>query len=160
MRYVVGLALALAAVTVSVSAGAQDSGEHPLKLELGEGGVNVAPSSQETGYTKQEMEHRVKRTKVALGMSVVPIAVGGFLYLFSYSEKRDSIICFTPPCPSEQRESLRIPGAAVLVGGAVWMVVAGTMHSVRRRKLQRLQQAPEGTPSRVQWGLARSELVF
>ena len=162
MRYMLSFILALALVALpgsgSAQAGKVKTAEEPtLELEFDDAGLGV--SSGATHDEIQNVETGVRRAKIALGVSVVPLVVGGLVFGISYSSKKP-LVCIVEPCPEEERDSLRVPGAVVLLGGVAWMIVAGTIHSVRRRKLRDLKRAEHAGARRVQWDSAGSRLVF
>ena len=162
MRYFVGVfALSLALVALPSSAKARggettSEGSTP-ELKLDDAGLEVSTRAPRSEI--QRLETGVRRTKIALGVSVVPLVAGGLIFGISYSAKQP-LVCVFEPCPKEERDSLRIPGAVVLLSGAAWMIVAGTLHSVRRRKLRDLRRAEHAGARGVEWDLARSRLVF
>jgi hypothetical protein len=162
MRYMVGFMLALALLTLTVSGSAQvgeaKTPEEP-KVDFKLDGASLEVSSGAPHDDIQNLETRVRRAKIALGVSVVPLVVGGLVFGISYSSKKPRV-CIFEPCPEEERDSLRVPGAVVLLGGVTWMIVAGTIHSFRRRKLRDLKRAGHAGARRVQWDLEGSGLVF
>jgi len=97
MRYLVGFGCALALLVSPLSAGAQERGEtsepnvveavptseatpeeRALQLQLDDAGVQVAspPPRTPDGYTLEEMERRVKRAKIGLGVSAGVYGLG------------------------------------------------------------------------------------
>ena len=183
MRYLIGfmfLLAGLAALPLSVSAqpaeedslsswqvdeGAsleQPAPEKPaLELKLDDAGVAVVPSPPRTtdGYTLEEMELRVKRANIGLGVSVGVVGAGLVLTTVG------GLVSWANTPLGGETEA---PAAwAAMVAGVTIMAIglAGTVASVillRRRTRERdwLRQAHYGTPRRVQWDLARSRLVF
>src|SRR5210317_1063066 len=82
MRYVVGFVLVLALVTSPLGVSAQGGQEVPaVELQVDQAGLEVVPSPLRTadGYTLEEMELRVQRAKIGVGISAVPIFVGTVL---------------------------------------------------------------------------------
>jgi hypothetical protein len=173
MRYPVGLVCVLAglvALPLSASAQAGEEGttseenlqepappsepapeEPALQLKLGYAGVEVAPSPVE------EMELRVKRARIALGVSVVPLVLGTGLAVAGAFRELDFT---TPPSDTSGQDATLYAGSAIVGAGAVWMITSGIVLGVRKRQLRELQQADYGTPRRVQWDLSQSRLVF
>ena len=180
MRYLVGFVFVLAALVASpLSAGAQTgqegtdsepnlqepapssepAPEEPaLQLQLDKSGVEVVPSPPRTpdGYTLEEMEVRVRRARIALGVSVVPLVLGTGIAVVGALRAVD----FTTPPSDTSGETTLYAGSAIVGAGAVWMITSGIVLGVRKRKLRRLRAAHYGNPRRVQWDLARSRLVF
>ena len=178
MRYFVGFVcvLALAAVPRSVSAQQKEEGAIPepdqqdptpsaepapeepaLEMNLGADGVEVAPSypqRTDDGYTREEMEVRVRRAKggcggtagvLALGVGLV---IGGVVY-----ESSDLSDVGVQP-------TLLAMGILVTVAGAAGMALSCNKLAARKGQLRTLQEAHYGRPRRVQWDLAQSRLVF
>jgi len=183
MRYVVGFVFVLAGVVASpLGATAQDSDEGTsaeprleetapaseqapeepaLQLKLCDAGVCVVPLPPRTpdGYTLEEMEVRVRRAKIGVGVSAVPIFIGGVLMIGAMG---DFSVDFSPPAPEEQKKEERLGRAAAVlaVGGAASMIATGILLGVRKRKLRTFQEVADLGHRRVQWELARSRLVF
>jgi hypothetical protein len=129
-----------------------------LQLKLDADGVDVLASSARTrdGYTLKEMERRVQRAKRGLGVSVVPLAIGGvFMTLGTMGNG-----CFWNSEPPKRCDRMLYAGVGLAAVGAAGMIAAGILLGVRKRKLRRLEEAHYGTPHRVQWDLAQSRLVF
>ena len=180
MRYLVGFVFVLAALVASpLSAGAQTgqegtdsepnlqepapssepAPEEPaLQLQLDKSGVEVVPSPPRTpdGYTLEEMEVRVRRARIALGVSVVPLVLGTGIAVVGALRAVD----FTTPPSDTSGETTLYAGSAIVGAGAVWMITSGIVLGVRKRQLRELQRAHYGTQRRAQWDLARSRLVF
>jgi hypothetical protein len=167
MRLVMVMVLA-ALVALPLSAGAQTgqegtdsepnlhepAPEEPaLQLKLDAAGVEVTPSPSRTedGYTLEELELRVQRAKIGLGVSAAVLAVGGALTAAGAVSFSNDIYGGTGALWG---------GVALAIGGVVGMITTGAMLTDRKRKLRRLQEAHYGTPRRAQWDLARSRLVF
>ena len=130
--------------------------EPALQLKLDEAGVAVVP-----GYPPRfdELELRVKRAKIGLGVSG-GVAVAG-LVLFGVGFG----IAWDGGAPGA--EAAAIAGGAIAIAGAIatYATLGTWIH--RGRKLRRLkrelwesQYTHYGTPRRVQWDLARSRVVF
>jgi hypothetical protein len=135
--------------------------EPALQLKLDDAGVEVVPSPPRTadGYTLEEMEVRVRRAKIGVGVSAVPIFIGGVLMIGAMG---DFSVDFSPPAPEEQKKEERLGRAAAVlaVGGAASMIATGILLGVRKRKLRTFQEVADLGHRRVQWDLARSRLVF
>jgi len=185
MRYVVGFmcVLALAALPQSASAQAEESAEAPkqaveqepapssepapaepaLQLKLDDAGVEVVPSPPRTfdGYTLEEMELRVRRAGIGLGVSGGVLLAGVVMGAIALSEAAP-FFCILEACPptADWAAPVGWTGALLTVGGLLGMISFGTERGRRKRKLRRLRQTHYGTPRRVQWDLARSRLVF
>lgn len=129
------------------------SEEPALQLELTPAGVDVVPSTPRTvdGYTLEEMELRVKRAKIGLGISAGVLVVGGVI--LGTAAPNANIL-------SGEAVGQFAAGAVVAFGGLVGMIITGGMLNARKRKLRRLQEAEYGRPHRVQWDLEASRLVF
>ena len=129
-----------------------------LQLKLDADGVDVLAGSARTrdGYTLKEMERRVQRAKRGLGVSVVPLALGGIFMTVGTMGGG----CFWNSEPPEHCDRMLYAGVGLAAVGAAGMIAAGILLGVRKRKLRRLEEAHYGTPHRVQWDLAQSRLVF
>jgi hypothetical protein len=115
------------------------------------------PTRTPDGYTLEEMELRVKRVRIGLGVSagVVALAVG-LLVAGTVGECRyGSQLTLPSYC-----DPLLAAGTAFMFAGIIGMTTTGFMSLKRKRHRNRLTQAHHGTPRRVQWDLARSRLVF
>ena len=185
MRYLLGFVcvLALAALPLGASAQAGEEGATPepdqqepapsaepapeepaLQLKLDDAGVEVARTPPRTpdGYTLEEMNVRVKRAKIGLGISAGVYAVGGGLFMgYIYG-------CVVPLFGDPTNESATDSRCNALLGtgvtlGAVSLagiITSGVLLARRKRARRELKQAHYGTLRRVQWDLARSALVF
>ena len=163
MRYLVGFVCVLALVGSPLSVGAQDNEagttsepapkEPALQLQLDDAGVEAVPSAPRTsdGYTLEDMEIRVRRAKIGLGVSAGVLVLGGAL-LGAAGAKTNTF--------TGESMGLLWAGSALAGFGFVGTVVAGGMFAHRKRKLRRLQEAHYERPRRVQWDLARSRPVF
>jgi hypothetical protein len=135
---------------------AEPAPEEPsLQLKLDDAGVDVVPPPPRTpdGYTLEEMELRVKRAKIGLGVSVP------FIWLASLAVLAASPVCFGEPCP-EPSPGLAATFAVMSVGGLGGTIASGILLRRRKRDRDSLRQAHYGTPRRVQWDPAQSRLVF
>ena len=185
MRYLIGFVCLLAALVASpLSAGAQTGQEGTdsepnlqepapssepvpeepaLQLELDSAGVDVTPSPPRTpdGYTLEEMELRVKRPKIGIGVSAGALAAGMAMGLAVLGA---SMCPFVFPadttCPPSWVDPVGIAGLVLGVGGLVGIVASGILLRKRKRDRDSLRYAHIGTPRRVQWDLAQSRLVF
>ena len=176
MRYLVGFVFVLALVSapLAVSAQAGEEGATPepnleepapsaeptpeepaLQLKLDSAGVEVVPSPPRTadGYTLHEMELRVKRARIGLGVSSIGLVAGGLTMLAANA--KCMIGEWTDSC-----NRIDNAGIAILSAGGAAMIATGILLGKRKRKLRKLEQAHYGTARRVQWDLARSRLVF
>jgi hypothetical protein len=181
MRYSVGfvlLLLALVASPLSVSAQAGEEGvtsepnleepatssapapeEPALQLELDDAGVEVAPGyppRTPDGYTLKEMEVRVKRARVGVGVSSTALALGAIIA---------PLAALSPPnedsgASSSDSYLAAYVWAAVLGVGLAGTIASGILLRKRKGQLRELKEAHYGTPHRVQWDLAQSRLVF
>ena len=117
--------------------------------------LNSSPTVD--GYTLEEMELRVKRAKLGLGVSAGSMALGFALF---FAAAAQTVACFDPCCYPGWVDPIYAMGLTLGVGGAAGMVVSGILLGKRKRKLRELQEAHYGRPRRVQWDFARSRLVF
>jgi len=174
MRYLIGfvfvLALVSAPLAMSAQAGEEGATSEPpaeepssepapeapaLQLELDDDSVKLAPSPPPTvnGYTLEETQLRVKRAKIGLWSTAGATVVGGVMLGASWS-------CVSGAPVEDACGGAFISGAVVAFSGAVGMIVTGALLGARKRKLRSLQEADYGRPHRVQWDLARSQVVF
>jgi hypothetical protein len=150
MRYVGGFVFVLALVGSPLSVSAQDAeegatSEPALQLvALDSTGVvfTLIPSY---GYALEEMELRVKRAKIGLGVSVVVMVGGGVLFLWGAAAD-DTAAAAT--------------GFSLSLGGFAGTIASGILLRRRKQKLRGVQQAHYGTPRRAQWDVAQSRLAF
>jgi hypothetical protein len=174
MRYLVGFVTALALVTSPLSVNAKDveqdttskpnaveavpspepAHEEPaLQLKLDDAGVDVMPPPPRSpdGYTLEEMERRVMRAKVGLGVSVQFIWIGGLLVgIWGGAPGSTS----TPGTPEEESSTaLVVSGAVVGAGGLGGTIASGILLRQRKRALNELR----GTPSRTRLGYTPEE---
>jgi hypothetical protein len=186
MRCLVGfvVVLALVALPLSASAQADEEGtaaepnlveepapeepspptepapeEPALQLKLDAAGVDVTPSPSRTvdGYTLEEMELRVKRAKIGLGVSALSTVVGFGIGIAAAT----NTLCILEPCTEPGWVApVGITGAVLMAGGVAGMIASGILLRRRKRDRDSLREADYGTPRRVQWDLARSRLVF
>jgi len=137
--------------------------EPALELKLDAAGVDVVPSPARTtdGYTLEEMELRVRRAGIGLGVSAGVFLAGVVMGAIALSEAAP-FFCIIEACPptAEWAAPVGWTGALLTFGGLVGMIATGKNLSRRQRKLRGLQEAHYGRPRRVQWDLAQSRLVF
>jgi len=133
--------------------------EPALQLKLDAAGVDVVPSPPRTpdGYTLEEMELRVKRAKIGLGVSALSTVVGFGIGIAAAM----NTLCILEPCTEPGWVApVGITGAVLMAGGLAGMIASGILLRRRKRDRDSLKEAHYGTPRRVQWDLARSRLVF
>jgi hypothetical protein len=154
MRYLFGfLCVCAVAATLPLGVGAQDAeegatSEPALQLvALDSTGVvfTLIPSPTAHGYTLEEIETRVKRAKIGLGVSVV--AMVGFGVLFLYGAAADDTAAVAT-------------GFILSLGGTGGTIASGILLRRRKRDRDSLRAAHYRTPRRVQWDLAQSRVVF
>ena len=174
MRFVLAMVLAgLAGLPLSVGAQAasEDSlsswqveakpapEEPALELKLDDDSVKITPGAYRARTVEEmEMERRVRRARIGLGLTAVPIFAGTVVALGS-SFSNYSLPESTPE-EAEQDRRATIVGTVVAVCGTVSMIATGILLGHRKQKLRELKQAHYGNPRRVQWDLERSRLVF
>jgi hypothetical protein len=121
--------------------------------------LGVRKRELERPYTtdRYALQVRVKRarrglisTSVILGLGVA-LWVGGAVH-----DARNPPDAFSLEIPN----GLIIAGLTLTMVGSVGMIVSGAMLGASKRKLRKLEQAHYEKPSRIQWDLARSRLVF
>ncbi|MDB4278321.1 hypothetical protein N9917_01825 [Deltaproteobacteria bacterium] len=190
MRYVHGLVCVCALlVAMPLSASAQDSEEdgswlerwHPealedpakpapepaseepaLELKLDADGVQVTPSQPRTvdGYTLEEMELRVKRAKIGLGVSVGAFMLGSVMAAVAVAEWVPGFYASSYPPHPAWVAPVGWTGVVLMTGGLVGIVTAGTLRRRRTRDRDSLRPAHHARPHPVQWDPAQSRLVF
>jgi hypothetical protein len=185
MRYLFGFLCVCALGLVPLSVSAQDAEEGAtsepnlqepapssepapeepaLQLRLDSAGVAVAPSPPRTedGYTLEEMELRVKRPKIGIGVSAGALAAGMAMGLAVLGASMCPIT-FTAAdttCPPSWVDPVGNAGLVLGAGGLVGIIASGILLRKRKRDRDSLRYAHIGTPRRVQWDLAQSRLVF
>ncbi len=134
-----------------------------LQLELPPAGFDVEPISPRTvdGYTRDEVELRVRRAKIGVGLSAVALAAGSSMV----GGGMVSSICFSfgdaDPCPPPASWVAPVSvGSVLVVGGLVTIIVSSVALRRRKRDRDSLSQANGGAPHRARWDLAQSRLVF
>ncbi|KPK66326.1 MAG: hypothetical protein AMS21_02645 [Gemmatimonas sp. SG8_38_2] len=183
MRYLIGFVLALALVASPLSVSAQDAEEGTapepsagesappsepapeepsLQLQLDDAGVQVASPAPRTpdGYTLEEMEHRVKRAKIGLGVSGGIYAVGMGLSFGGLAcadnAPSDEFINIVPG----RCYALLGTGSVLGLGGLVGMIVSGVRLARHKRDRNWLRRAQYGQLHHIQWDLAQSRFLF
>ncbi len=145
MRYLVGLIFAVALVAAPLSVSAQDGEPAPeepaLQLHLDDVGLEVAPMPPRTvdGYALEEMEVRVRRAKIGLGVSVFSLVVGSIL---AAGVGLPNITCTYPgDCPNPSwGMPVFVTGVTLAAGGVLGVIATGALLGVRKRKLRFLQE--------------------
>jgi hypothetical protein len=131
----------------------QPATEEPaLQLELTPEGVNVTPTPPRTadGYTLDEMELRVKRARIGLGVSAVPFVVGGMLLgVGTLGADCWCLLCAADYVSPKKCDVLPATGAALMGGGVVGMITSGILMRRRKRERDSLKEAHYGTPHRT-----------
>ena len=141
----------------------QPASEPALKLEVDSTALEVTPSPPRTpdGYTLEEMDVRVRRAKIGVGVSGLGLVAGAVMGLAVLGA---SMCPFTIPhdttCPPSWVDPVGIAGLVLGVGGLVGIVASGILLRKRKRDRDSLRYAHIGTPRRAQWDVARSRLVF
>ena len=163
MRYLVGCVCVLALLASPLSASAQAAPEDSLsswqveakpapeepalQLKLDDTGVGVVPSLWRTpdGYTLEEMELRVKRAKIGLGVSGGVLGAGMVLLVAGLSGCTEIV---GGTC-ADWADPAIFAGAGIALAGGIAIYAALGIWAHRKRKLRRLQQAHYATPRRV-----------
>jgi len=126
----------------------QPAPEEPaLQLKLDDTGVGVVPSPWRTpdGYTPEEMELRVKRAKIGLGVSGGVLGAGMVLLVAGLSGCTEIV---GGTC-ADWADPAIFAGAGIALAGGIAIYAALGIWAHRKRKLRRLQQAHYATPRRV-----------
>ena len=160
MRFVLVMVLA-ELVALPLSASAQTGEEGSLdswKLEY-----EPSPSRTEL----KEIDLRVKRAGIGMGVSAGSVAVGGVLALAGFGH------CGIMGPWTETCNRLTWSGIAIASAGAVALIATGILYGVRQRERRRVlrryhpiripthwDEHSYAPPRRVQWDLAQSRLVF
>ena len=142
--------------------------EPALQLKLDSAGVDVGPSPSRTedGYTLEEMQVRVKRARIGLGVSGVGLAAGLVLTTVGgLNSWANTPLGGETEAPAAW--AAMVAGLTIMAIGAAAMITSGVVYGVRNRQLRKhrrkLRGSPYthyGTPRRAQWDLAQSRLVF
>jgi hypothetical protein len=179
MPHFVGFWLVLAILAAPLSAGAQ-IGEEPrqpppqepalelrpdqpeLQLKVDDAGVGVVqpPPRTPDGYTLEEIEARIKRAKIGLGVSAgiyalaMGLAIGGIAC--ANNAPTDDFISVVPG----RCYGLYLSGGFIGMGGLIGMIISGVRLAKNKRNRDWLRRAQYGRRQPIQWSLARSERVF
>jgi hypothetical protein len=120
------------------------------------------PRPEDSAYTLEQMELRVKRARLGLGFSVVAMTVVGPLLIggavgasLTSCEWGGAEECSPPGVPG-----LFAAGGLVTAGGLAGTIASGVLLRRRKRDRDSLREAHYRRPRRVQWDLAQSRLVF
>lgn len=185
MRYMVGFAMALTLLASPLSASAEDTDgrgpdERPqlalllipkhLQERLPEDrhAVSKPESKFSLEYQEQkspavhEMELRVRRARIGLGVSGIAYFAGASMGLAAFMGFFSACFLSDPlePCAPDWVAPLGWTGVALAAGGLAGMIASGVLLHKRKRDRDSLRQARYGGPRRVQWDLARSQFVF
>jgi hypothetical protein len=137
--------------------------EPALQLKLDSAGVEVVPSPPRTvdGYTLEEMDVRVRRAGIGLGVSGGVLLAGVVMGAIALSEAAP-FFCILEACPptAEWAAPVGWTGALLTVGGLLGMISFGIERGRRQQKQRELQDAHYRRSRRVQWDLAQSRVVF
>jgi hypothetical protein len=179
MRYLVGFVFVLALVASPHNVNAQaveevttsepnaeepapslePASEEPgLQLELGDAGVEVAPSPRREEYRKTEL----RRARIGLATSV--IAFGGGAAMAGVALAQMQLLCLEP-CPEVPAWAIPVAatGFVLTVGGLTGTILSGRRLRHLNKQRRWYTGAPESHPGplrRNQWDLAQSRLVF
>lgn len=158
MPYSLGFVFVLALVASTLSVSAQDEGatskpseedappssesaseEPSLQLKLDDAGVGVVPPPprRPDGYTLGEMEVRLKRAKIGLGVSVGVAGAGVAILMVA------SLVAlgqWGKDEPFDRAETAILTGGVLLSAGVVGIATAGGILAHRKRKLRRLRE--------------------
>jgi hypothetical protein len=114
--------------------------EPALELKLDDAAVEVVPPPPRTpdGYTLEEMELRVKRANIGLGVSA-GVAVAGVVPLV-LGYRGDSCNAACPSCTGEPQSCsrMRIVGYTVVAVSGISMIVTGILVGVRKAEIRSL----------------------
>jgi hypothetical protein len=120
----------------------------PLNVSAQEG--EAQPRTAD-GYTIEEMDVRVRRAGIGLGVSSAVLATGGVLLGLGAAQANVA---------TGEKFGLLGAGIGLTFVGVVTTITTGVMLRHRKRDRDSLRQAHYGTPRRAQWDLAHSRLVF
>jgi hypothetical protein len=132
------------------------SEEPVLRLELDDDSVRLAPGAAWREEHMGGLEQKARKTRNALIGTSAATVVGGSLIGIAQTQRYDS----GPGYRTKAGKGLLVSGVALFSGGLIGALVTGIMLGVQKGKLRELQRAHYGEPLRVQWDLARSQLVF
>jgi hypothetical protein len=125
-----------------------DAGESNFEIEY------ATPSKADAPLTAKEQE--VRRAKIGLCVSIVPVVVGGVMAAVAVGP----IVDFDSSGGSSSDsggDAALYAGAAIAGVGAVSMIVMGSVLGVRKGELRRSKEVAD---RKVRWDLTRSRLVF
>jgi hypothetical protein len=161
MRYSVSFVFVLALVALPLSVSAQDAEEG----SPGSWQVQYEPSPSQAEL--KDMDLRVKRAGIGMGVSAGSVAAGGVLALAGFGH------CGVMGPWTETCNRLTWSGVAIASAGGVALIATGILYGVRQQKRRKLRrhyhpiriptqwdQRSYAPPRRVQWDLTRSRLVF
>ena len=128
-----------------------------LELDSAGAGLTLIPPSQPP---KRGLDAR-QRAGIGVGVSVVAFGAGLVMAGVAAAGSFQACLLETLPCYAPRWVApVGITGALLAVGGIVGMAVSG-------KEMRKHQSARDGlramhyeTPRRVQWDLAKSQLVF
>ena len=133
------------------------------ELRLDSSGLSLSPPSAPPRKT----DAQVRQYRKGVIVSSLVMGIGGTLIgagvvtlrQWQQEQSQDSSLDFDlfPPASIWILFSL---GSVAALGGLVGAAVSGGRLSARKQELRERQAAHGGNPSRVQWDLARSRLVF
>ena len=133
-----------------------------LQLDLHATDLEVAPSEPRTvdGYTLEDMNARVERTRIGVAVSTVVFVAGGSAAAAAVMNG----LCFpsdTNPCPSDRKtRGLVALSFSVVALGLAGAIFSGIRLRKYKRERERLKEANDGRQRRVQWDPAQSRFVF
>jgi hypothetical protein len=127
----------------------EDGGKPDFEIEYATQSKAPAPRTAQ--------EEKVRRAKIGLSVSIVPVLVGGMMALAASGP----IIPFSDGSDGSSSDSggdaVTYAGAAVAAAGAAAMIATGILLGVRKRKLR---ESKEATDRKVRWDLAQSRIMF
>lgn len=131
------------------------------RLELDDTGVEVSPSLARTsdGFTLKEMDGRVRRAGIGLGVSM--LALGASFGMIAAGLGASICISFGEPCSTPSWTG-PVTGVGMLlaIGGISGTIACAILLVRRNQERERLREAQHARPRRARWDLARSRLVF
>lgn len=160
MRYWIGLVVAVAPAQEGSPSGLRRW--HPdVCVDPATGGTfaQQRESDFEIEYVAQPPKRsseqiRVQRAKIGVGVSVVPIVVGGVIVL---AEAGSHVVPFSPGSEQAASNSTVYAGVAVAAAGVVSMIANGAVLAKRKRTLRESEKI---AGRKVRWDRARSRLMF
>ena len=135
--------------------------EPALQLGVDSAGLQVTPTAPLSveEFELQEIDDRVQRAKIGVGVSAIPIGVGAIMASASAFASINSFDLGSTQDTSSQDTAL-YAGSAIAGVGGVSMIATGILLGVRKHQRRRFQEAQPGTARRVQWDTEASRLVF